>query len=163
MVSRRRRARGADRVTEGSRRHVDRVASADRDPGVAGSSRERATIAGMTVPSTSSSLDVTLRTLDDGITLVCLTGDLDALSVSRLREVIGRLVPGDDTVFDLSGVPFIDSAGLGALIAGVRRVRESGARAMVVSSRANVVRLLRVTGFDRIAPVHPSLDEAIAV
>ncbi|HET7653001.1 MAG TPA: STAS domain-containing protein [Acidimicrobiales bacterium] len=117
----------------------------------------------MTVPSTSSSLDVTLRTLDDGITLVCLTGDLDALSVSRLREVIGRLVPGDDTVFDLSGVPFIDSAGLGALIAGVRRVRESGARAMVVSSRANVVRLLRVTGFDRIAPVHPSLDEAIAV
>ena len=42
-------------------------------------------------------------------------------------------------------------------------VRETGARAMVVSSRANVVRLLRVTGFDRIAPVHPSLDEAIAV
>jgi anti-sigma B factor antagonist len=117
----------------------------------------------MTAPSTSSSLDVTLRTLDSGVTLVCLTGDLDALSVSRLRETIARLSPGADTVFDLSGVPFIDSAGLGALIAGVRRVREAGARAMVVSSRANVVRLLRVTGFDRIAPVHPSLDEAIAV
>jgi anti-sigma B factor antagonist len=116
----------------------------------------------MTVPSTSSSLDVTLRTLDDGITLVCLTGDLDALSVSRLREVIGRLVPGDDTVFDLSGVPFIDSAGLGALIAGVRRVRESGARAMVVSSRANVVRLGGVSGVERVAPVHPAQDEALA-
>jgi anti-sigma B factor antagonist len=117
----------------------------------------------MPAPSTSSSLDVTLRSLDGDATLVCLTGDLDALSVSRLRETISQLSSGVDTVFDLSGVPFIDSAGLGALIAGVRRVRESGARAMVVSSRANVVRLLRVTGFDRIAPVHPSLDEAIAV
>lgn len=117
----------------------------------------------MTAPSTSSSLDVTLCALDGGVTLVSLTGDLDALSVSRLRETLGRLVVGVDTVFDLSGVPFIDSAGLGALIAGVRRVREGGARAMVVSSRANVVRLLRVTGFDRIAPVHASLDDAVAV
>lgn len=65
-------------------------------------------------------------------------------------------------MFDLSDVPFVDSAGMGALIAAVRRVRQGGGQAMVVSTRANVVRLLRVTGFDRIAPLHQSIDAATA-
>ena len=115
----------------------------------------------MTAASTPSTLDVVVRPLDHGAgTLVAMTGDLDAYSVSRLREAVGAVPPGADVVFDLSGVPFLDSAGLGALVAGVRRVREDGGRATVVSSRANIVRLLRVTGFDRIAPVHPSLEAA---
>jgi anti-sigma B factor antagonist len=118
---------------------------------------------GMTVPGSPSALDVTLDAAwREGMTLVSMSGDLDALSVARLRDALGELPSHADTVFDLSGVPFIDSAGLGALVAGVRRVRESGGRAMVVSSRPNIVRLLRVTGFDRIAPVHESLDAAVA-
>lgn len=115
-----------------------------------------------TASGPSTLLDVTMRPLDDGPVLVSLTGDLDAYSVPRLRDALDELVSGVDVVFDLSGVPFLDSAGLGALIAGVRRVRDGGARATVVSSRANIVRLLRVTGFDRIAPVHPSIDAARA-
>jgi anti-sigma B factor antagonist len=114
-------------------------------------------------PSSRTNLDVCTTALSDGLTVMSLRGDLDACSVSRLRESLGRLVLGADVVFDLSGVPFIDSAGLGALIAGVRRVREAGGRAMVVSSRVNVVRLLHVTGFDRIAPMHASIDEALSV
>lgn len=114
----------------------------------------------MSAASGSTTLDVTVERRDDGVLLLSLKGDLDAYSVSRLRDSLDALVPGADTVFDLSGVPFLDSAGLGALVAGVRRVRDSGGKAAVVSSRANVVRLLRVTGFDRIAPVRASLDDA---
>jgi anti-sigma B factor antagonist len=117
----------------------------------------------MSAPGSPTALDVTLHAQwRDGMTLVTMSGDLDALSVARLRDALGELPGHADTVFDLSGVPFIDSAGLGALVAGVRRVREGGGRAMVVSSRPNIVRLLRVTGFDRIAPVHESLDAAVA-
>ena len=111
--------------------------------------------------STPARLEVEIRT-DGGLTVVAVSGDLDAYSVSALRDSIARLETGTDTVFDLSGVPFIDSAGLGALIAAVRRVREGSGRPLVVSSRANVVRLLRISGFDRIAPVHATIEAATA-
>ncbi len=38
-------------------------------------------------------------------------------------------------VIDLSRVPFIDSAGLGALIGGIRRTRELGGQVAVACSR----------------------------
>jgi anti-sigma B factor antagonist len=65
-------------------------------------------------------------------------------------------------VLDLSRTWFIDSSGLGALIGGVRRIREHGGRVVVASCRPGVERLLRVVGFDRVVPMVHDLDEARA-
>lgn len=54
-------------------------------------------------------------------------------------------------------MPFIDSAGLGALIGGIRRIRELGGRVAISCPRAGMLRLFHTTGFDRIAPVAPSV------
>ena len=66
----------------------------------------------------------------------------------------------DALLIDLSDVPFMDSAGLGALIGGIRRTRENGGEVAVACSRASLTRLLHTTGFDRIVPVAESVDEA---
>jgi anti-sigma B factor antagonist len=66
-------------------------------------------------------------------------------------------------VLDLSEVPFIDSGGLGALIAGIRRIHERGGAVVVTSSRAPVARLLRTAGFDRFAPLVTTREEAVAM
>ena len=105
---------------------------------------------------------VALERLDDGVMVLALSGELDVYSVARLRTALSELPPGLDVVLDLSGVPFVDSAGLGALIAGIRRIREARGRAFVVSARPTVARLLHVTGFERIAPIHRSLEAALA-
>ena len=47
----------------------------------------------------------------------------------------------------------MDSAGLGALIGGIRRAREAGGEVAVACSRPTLTRLLHTTGFDRIVPV----------
>ena len=65
-------------------------------------------------------------------------------------------------LIDLSDVPFMDSAGLGALIGGIRRTREAGGEVAVACSRPSLTRLLHTTGFDRIVPVAESVDEAAA-
>jgi anti-sigma B factor antagonist len=65
-------------------------------------------------------------------------------------------------VIDLSEVPFMDSAGLGALIGGIRRAREHGGEVAVACSRPTLTRLLHTTGFDRIVPVTETLDAAVA-
>lgn len=87
-------------------------------------------------------------------------GELDAFTVSQFREALAELANRPRLVIDLSGVPFIDSAGLGALIGGIRRTREQGGDVAVSCTRPVLLRLLRTTGFDRIVTVADTVEGA---
>ena len=100
--------------------------------------------------------------LDRGMTICRPVGELDAFTVSQFRQTLAELASSPQLLIDLSGVPFVDSAGLGALIGGIRRVRELGGEVAVACPRPTLTRLLRTTGFDRIVTVTATLDEAIA-
>jgi anti-sigma B factor antagonist len=89
-------------------------------------------------------------------------GELDAYTVGQFRESLGDLATTGRLLIDLSEVPFMDSAGLGALIGGIRRAREAGGEVAVACSRPTLTRLLHTTGFDRIVPVTETLEEAVA-
>jgi anti-anti-sigma factor len=54
----------------------------------------------------------------------------------------------------------MDSAGLGALIGGIRRVREADGEVAVACSNPTLTRLLHTTGFDRIVPVTDTVEDA---
>ncbi len=94
-------------------------------------------------------------------TLCRPVGELDAYTVTSFRETLGELSTSERLVIDLSEVPFMDSAGLGALIGGIRRAREHGGEVAVACSRPTLTRLLHTTGFDRIVPVTETLEAAI--
>jgi anti-sigma B factor antagonist len=95
-------------------------------------------------------------------TLCRPSGELDAYTVGEFREALGGVTGARALLIDLSDVPFMDSAGLGALIGGIRRTREGGGEVAVACSRQSLTRLLHTTGFDRIVPVAESLEEAVA-
>lgn len=100
---------------------------------------------------------------DGGAYTLCRpVGELDAYTVGQFREALGDLASTPRLLIDLSSVPFMDSAGLGALIGGIRRARESGGDVAVACSRPTLTRLLHTTGFDRIVPVTETLDGAAA-
>ena len=90
------------------------------------------------------------------------TGELDASTVVEFREHLAGFVGSDGLVIDLCAVPFMDSAGLGALIGGIRRAREAGGDVAVACSRPTLTRLLHTTGFDRIVSVTETVDDAAA-
>ncbi len=98
----------------------------------------------------------------ENYTLCQPTGELDAYTVVAFREALTKLAESDVShlLIDLSEVPFMDSAGLGALIGGIRRTREADGAVAVACSRSALTRLLHTTGFDRIVPVADSLEEA---
>jgi len=89
-------------------------------------------------------------------------GDLDSSTAPLLRQELSRRRSPRHLIIDLSRVPFIDSAGLGALIGGIRRVREDGGDVALSSPRGEVMTVLRTTGFDRILPVTSTVEEATA-
>jgi anti-sigma B factor antagonist len=93
--------------------------------------------------------------------IVCRpVGELDAYTVGQFREQLAELATSRRLLIDLSSVPFMDSAGLGALIGGIRRAREAGGDVAVACSRPTLTRLLHTTGFDRIVPVTETVEEA---
>lgn len=98
----------------------------------------------------------------DGYTVCRPIGELDAFTVSQFRQSLAELASQPRLLIDMSAVPFVDSAGLGALIGGIRRTRELGGEVAVACNRPTLTRLLRTTGFDRIVTVAETVDDAAA-
>jgi anti-anti-sigma factor len=98
----------------------------------------------------------------DGYVLCRPIGELDAYTVAQFRESLTNLAEHRFILIDLSEVPFMDSAGLGALIGGIRRARENDGDVAVACDRPALTRLLHTTGFDRIVPVCETVEEAAA-
>lgn len=98
----------------------------------------------------------------EGITICRPVGELDAFTVSQFRQALAEMASSKQLLIDMSGIPFVDSAGLGALIGGIRRTRELGGEVAVACNRPTLIRLLRTTGFDRIVTVVETVEEAAA-
>ncbi|WP_300682942.1 STAS domain-containing protein [Nocardioides sp.] len=83
----------------------------------------------------------------DGVRLV-VTGDLDLATAPRLTEVARAAVssPGDIVTLDLSGVTFLDSTGLGALLDLRKKVVGAGGRVQVAAQSPAVARVLDLAG-----------------
>jgi anti-sigma B factor antagonist len=89
-------------------------------------------------------------------------GDLDVYTVGSLRDALGKMIE-DETprvVVDLDGVPFMDSSGLGALMGGVRRLREASGDLAIACTREQHLKLFTITGFGEGVSIAPTVEEA---
>ena len=65
-------------------------------------------------------------------------------------------------ILDLSGVIFIDSSGLGAVVAAMKQL--NGVRKLDLAGlTSNVDKVFRLTRMDTVFRIYPSLDDALAV
>jgi anti-anti-sigma factor len=102
-------------------------------------------------------VQVTVNAQGDAV-VVAVTGVVDALSLPVVSHELTDAQRGSQTVFiDLSGVTFMDSRGLGALLAAHERSREGAAPIRIYAPSDAVRRLLDVSG------VAPILTEAAAL
>jgi anti-sigma B factor antagonist len=98
---------------------------------------------------------------EDAYVICRPSGELDAYTVGQFREALADLAGESRVIIDLGDVPFMDSAGLGALIGGIRKARETDGEVVVACGRDTLKRLLHTTGFDRIVPVEDDLESAV--
>jgi anti-anti-sigma factor len=76
------------------------------------------------------------------------------------RDAFSQILPKQSVIFDLSGVPFLDSARLGALIGAGRRIRDTGGEAVICAPRPSVNRVWEMVGLPRIVFVASSVADA---
>jgi anti-sigma B factor antagonist len=91
----------------------------------------------------------------DGTTLIVLRGDLDLGTAPSLRETLIEVIDeGARIVIDMEALEFLDSAGLGILVGGLKRARSAGGELELVCSNGEVLRPLEITGLDRVFTIH---------
>lgn len=95
--------------------------------------------------------------------MLSVKGDVDIYTAPRLRERIVQLA--DDgmrrIVVDLQGVEFMDSTGLSVLVAGLKRLKENDGVLALVVTREPVLRILSITGLDRVFPIYDEVGAAV--
>ena len=101
---------------------------------------------------------------EGGAVVVVVRGEVDVAVTGELtdalREAIGE--GGRRVVVDLESVDFIDSAGLGVLVAGLKRARTRGGDLALVATGVGVTKVLEITGLQRIIEVHETREAALA-
>lgn len=98
------------------------------------------------------------------ITVVAVKGEVDLYSAPSLKERVADLVSSGRVrlAIDLAGVEFMDSTGLGVLIGGLKRCKEAGGWLALVAPREPVVKVLSITGLDKVFPIHEDIEQAAA-
>jgi len=82
-------------------------------------------------------------------------GELDAYTTPQLRKALETTLEraAKRIVVGLGGTSFIDSTGLGAMVAASRRAAARGGELVIDSPRASVFRILQITGLSLSIPV----------
>jgi anti-anti-sigma factor len=94
-----------------------------------------------------------------------VTGELDIAGAASTGETIQEAVPTSARalVVDCSELDFIDSSGIAMLFGLARRLGSRRQELRVVARDGKpVARVLQIVEFERAAPVHETLDEALA-
>ena len=98
----------------------------------------------------------------DGCVVVAVRGEVDLLTAPALKNRLLELVSEGKTeiVVDLSNTDFLDSTGLGAVVAAYKRVRAHEGHMRLVATSARVKRVFEITNLDRVVPICATVDEA---
>jgi len=99
---------------------------------------------------TTTPFECTIHREDDTIT-VSPEGDIDLATTSLLREVLKQVVEtheGNRIDIDMRAVTFLDSSGIGMLVAAQRAAAASGKRLMLREPGPIVRMVLQVTHLD---------------
>ncbi|WP_244788818.1 anti-sigma factor antagonist BldG [Streptomyces sp. BJ20] len=108
-------------------------------------------------------LSLSTETVGDR-TIVRVGGEIDVYTAPKLREQLVELVNDGSfhLVVDMEGVDFLDSAGLGVLVGGLKRVRAHEGSLRLVCNQERILKIFRITGLTKVFPIHTSVEEAVA-
>jgi anti-sigma B factor antagonist len=96
-------------------------------------------------------------------TVVAPKGDLDMAVADELRRTLTALIDRKQArlVLELNHVTYIDSSGLGALVAAMKHARGAGGDIRLCALQPDVYAVFEMTHLARIMEIHRSRDEAL--
>lgn len=99
------------------------------------------------------------------VRVVSCSGRMDATTSPRFKEYIQNLISKGCTrlIISMEGVEFLDSSGLGALVACLRKVKDKKGEIKIAGLRPEVRSIFDMTRVSRLFDIHPDTDSALKV
>lgn len=100
---------------------------------------------------------------DGDVTIIELSGKvMGGPDHEKFKNAITELIDGGvkNFILDLSGVPWINSTGLGILISGFTSIKNSGGVMKVCSVKERVLSIFYISQLENVFEVFESCDEA---
>jgi anti-sigma B factor antagonist len=96
----------------------------------------------------------------DGLAVLTVVGDIDIDTAWRLREELTTNLSQHDVIVEMSGVEFLDSTGLGVLVAGYRQARNADHRMAIAAAPQRVLDMLELTRLTTLFALYQDLPAA---
>ena len=98
-----------------------------------------------------------------GTTVVSVLGSIDTLTAGEMSGSIDDQIQNghNRVVLDMSGVDFMSSAGLHAILSALKRSRQQGGDLYIAAPSPGVYKVLNISGFTSILKSFPSVDQAV--
>lgn len=99
----------------------------------------------------------------DGVTVVSMTGSVDALTAGDVMSYFEGQVSGGATrlVAALDQVDYVSSAGLRSFLATLKAARQAGGDLRLAGAQDNVQKVLAMAGFTSILKTYPNVEAAV--
>ncbi|MGB9791190.1 MAG: STAS domain-containing protein [Thermacetogeniaceae bacterium] len=98
------------------------------------------------------------------VLIVSIYGEFDLSNADYCRRDIEQRMKEYKTkhlLFDLGGVAFIDSSGLGVILGRYRKVSENGGKVVISCFSPKILKLLELSGLPRLIPICPDVSSAL--
>lgn len=106
-----------------------------------------------------------IETSYSGATAVgVISGRVDSSNAKEFDGELSNIIDGGATnlVLDCGGLRYISSAGLRALLIAIRKTNQAGGGLALCQLPENILEVLEVSGFVRLAKVFDTVEEAQA-
>jgi anti-sigma B factor antagonist len=107
-------------------------------------------------------LNLSERAVDPHV-IVEVRGEVDVHSAPELHDRLIQVLDSgtSSVVVDLSWLSFIDSTGLGALVAARNHANDTGASLRLVCKTERLLKVFRITGLHEVFQIYPTVAQAI--
>ncbi len=107
-------------------------------------------------------MNLRVTSLDDGITLVALSGRMDVTGTQEIEMKLttSTAVRKAAIIVDLSGMEFLASIGIRALLSNAKAQGMRGGKMVLCNPRLPVQQVLEATGIDTLIPMFRTVEAA---
>ncbi len=108
-------------------------------------------------------LDVSSREAGDFVVFE-LRGEVDLYSAPVFKKAVYDVIDGGQNklIFDLNALDFMDSTGLGILVASLKRLTTEGGQLKLACSRDNILKIFKITGLDKVFDIYDTVEASTA-
>ncbi len=109
-------------------------------------------------------LSVQQKTAANGVVVLELSGGIVSGRCTALEEQVMALAAGGHTrvVMDVTGITFLDSAGVGTIVACLTKLKKAGGDLRIAGATGKAEAVLKMTQVDQVIRFFPTFEAALA-